>query len=313
MKKQSMNRGGFQKIIQNRKFRDNLSGYLFILPVFIFFMMFCGIPIFTTIFKYSYAQFNILGDFKWVGLDNFKELISDPMTKTIAWNGVKFLLILAPAQVICGLLFALGVHKTRNGVWKGILKTAIYFPSVVTTSAVAIAWGYMFNKDFGVINWVLRQLGIIEEGIPWLVSSKYAFAAILIFSIWKFTGTAFLYFIVGLGNVPESYYEAARIDGATERQVFFKITLPLITPSLFYVSLITIIWVAQCFDEPYFLTNGGPGDSTRTIAIYIYQKAFYSYNMGYASAIATVLFAVVFTLTIIQFVVQKKWVNYDYE
>lgn len=171
----------------------------------------------------------------------------------------------------------------------------------------------MFNKDFGVINWGLRQLGIIDEGIPWLVSSKYAFAAILIFSIWKFTGTAFLYFIVGLGNVPESYYEAARIDGANERQVFFKITLPLITPSLFYVSLITIIWVAQCFDEPYFLTNGGPGDSTRTIAIYIYQKAFYSYNMGYASAIATVLFVVVFTLTIIQFVVQKKWVNYDYE
>ena len=198
-------------------------------------------------------------------------------------------------------------------ILKYICRTAIYFPAIATTASVSIAWGYLFNKDLGVFNWALKELGIITEGIPWLTSSKFAMISIVIFSIWKFSGLHFLYYLIGFENIPVTYYEAARIDGAGEWTLFRKIVLPLLTPSIFYVLLTTMIGTMQAFDEPYFLTHGGPGDNTRTVAMFIYEKAFQSYDMGYASSVAALLFIAVFILTALQLYLQKKWVNYDYE
>jgi multiple sugar transport system permease protein len=137
--------------------------------------------------------------------------------------------------------------------------------------------------------------------------------AIVIFSIWKFTGLHFIYYLIGFENIPGGYYEAARIDGAGEFKIFTRITLPLLTPSIFYVFLTTLIGTMQAFDEPFFVTGGGPGDNTRTVALFIYEKAFQSYDMGYASAVAALLFIVIFVMTAIQMRVQNKWVVYDYE
>ncbi len=250
---------------------------------------------------------------EWVGLDNFTRMLQDPAARQMAWNIIRLPLYLVPAHTVVGLLFAYMVYKIKNRFLKYLSRTAIYFPVVATTASVAVAWGFLYNRDFGAINWILKTIGIIEEGIPWTNSTQYAIISIVIFSIWKFIGIHFLYYIIGLQNIPETYYEAAKIDGANEFQVFFKITLPLLSSSVFYVILTCMIGSMQCFDEPFFITGGGPGVNTKTVAIYIYETAFQSYEMGYASAIAAVLFVVVFMFTALQLWLQKKWVIYDYE
>lgn len=194
-------------------------------------------------------------------------------------------------------------------------RTVVYLPVLVTTSAVAIAWNFIFATESGPLNWVLTQVGLVgaEGKIAWLMDRRYAMWAIVIFSAWKFIGQYFLYYYVGMQNIPESYYEAARIDGANTFQMFRKITVPLITPTMFFVLIIVMTGAIQAFDEPYFITGGGPGYYTTNAALYIYRKAFKSYDMGYAAAISTILFLIVFVLTLIQLKMQKKWVNYDYE
>ena len=249
----------------------------------------------------------------WIGLDNFRRMLKDPSIPKIAWNVLRLPLYLVPAHVIFSLLMAYGVYRIPNKLFKGICRTAIYFPAITTTASVAIAWGYIFNKDFGLLNWALRTIGLISQNIPWTTSSRYAMPAIVIFSIWKFTGLHFIYYLIGLENVSTGYYEAARIDGANEWQIFTRVTIPLLTPSIFYVLLTTLIGTMQAFDEPFFVTGGGPGDNTRTVALFIYEKAFQSYDMGYASAVAALLFIVIFAMTAFQMKVQNRWVVYDCE
>lgn len=299
--------------LKSSQARENRSGFLFIAPMFVPFVVFTGIPVFITLFYLCFTQYNIMKPPTFVGLDNFIRMVSDPAAKQMAINVFRLPLYLVSAHTILGTLLAYLVYRTRSTLLKYITRSAIYFPVVVTTSSVAIAWGYLYNRDFGAINWILKQLGLIQEGIPWTTSSQYAMIAIVIFSLWKFVGMHFLYLLIGLQNIPETYYEASRIDGAGEFRVFFRITLPLLAPAIFYVVLTCMIGTMQCFEEPYFITKGGPGISTKTAAIYIYQTAFQSYEMGYASAIAAVLFLVVLAFTVIQLVMQKKWVNYDYD
>lgn len=292
---------------------ENISGFLFITPLMLVFLVFTGIPVVVTLFYLCFTKYNIMSSPKWVGLDNFIKLFQDPATPQIAWNVIRLPLYLVPAHVICSLLMAYGVYTLKNRVFKYVCRTAIYFPAIATTASVAIAWGFLFNKDLGVFNWALKSMGVIEEGIPWTTSSQYAMIAIVVFSIWKFTGLHFLYYLIGLENIPTTYYEAARMDDASEFKIFFKITLPLLSPSIFYVFLTGLIGTMQAFDEPFFLTGGGPGNNTRTAAMFIYEKAFQSYDMGYASAVAALMFLIVFAFTVIQLKAQTKWVVYDYE
>ena len=300
-------------LAHSRALKDNISGWAFVAPLLIFFLVFTGLPVIITLCYLCFTKYNILTDPAWIGLDNFAQMLKDPAIPRVAWNVIRLPLYLVPSHVCFSLLMAYGVYRIRNPFFKGFCRTAIYFPAITTTASVAIAWGYLFNKDFGVINWVLQMLGIIEEGIPWTTTTKYAMPAIVLFSIWKFTGLHFIYYLIGLENIPTGYYEAAKIDGASENKIFFHVTIPLLTPSIFYVFLTTLIGTMQAFDEPFFVTKGGPGDNTRTVALFIYEKAFQSYDMGYASAVAALLFIVIFIMTAVQMVGQKKWVVYDYE
>lgn len=165
------------------------------------------------------------------------------------------------------------------------------------------------------IYWLLQQVGILgpDQNVRWLISTETAMWAIVIFSAWKFIGQHFLYYFVGLQNIPDTYYEAAKIDGANSLQMFWKVTLPLITPTIFFILMVSLTGTMQAFDEPFFVTNGGPGYYTTNAALYIYRKAFQAYDMGYASAVAAILFIIVFLLTLLQLWSQKKWVVYDYE
>ncbi len=296
--------------LRNRSVKDNIAAYSFLSPAIIFYILFIGGPVIATIVL-SLFNYNLLNSPVFIGLQNFKALFSDPLTWQVIGNTMLLTGILVPIHVIIGLLLAALISHERNRIFKYFYRTTIYFPSLLTTSSVAVAWFYMFNYDFGVFNWILNSLGL--KGIPWLTSSKWVILAISLFSMWKFVGTPFLYYLIGLQNIPLGYYEAARVDGANKVQTFFRITLPLLSPTLFFVIVITIINTFQIFDEPYIITGGGPGNATRTLSLYIYEQSFKSYQMGFSSSIAFCLFLIVFIFTIIQLIFQKKWVTYDYE
>jgi multiple sugar transport system permease protein len=167
----------------------------------------------------------------------------------------------------------------------------------------------MFGTDTGFINYYIRNLGF--SNIPWMTDPVMIYVTIALFSMWKFIGTTFLYYFVGLQNIPATYHEAAIIDGAGKAQTFFRITLPLLSPTIFFVFVTNMIGVFQIFDEPFFLAYNNP--VARSFALHIYLNAFDNIRIGYASVLAMIMLAIIFTITAIQFSVQKKWVNYDYE
>lgn len=291
--------------------KENLAGYAFVAPAVLFFTVFVGLPILVNVTLLSFADFSLMGDFEWVGFENFRDVFSDPATPTILLNTLKLFAVLAPVHIIGGLVVASLINAVRNRFFHTVFRVSLYFPMVVTTASVAIVWGYLYDTDFGVFNWVLEQFGI--EKIRWLGDSHWALLSIAVFSAWKFIGNAFLYYYIGLRNVPESYMEAAQIDGASKWTAFFRIKIPLLTPTIFFVVTTTLINCFQVFDEPYFLTNGGPGVSSQTLAMQIYRKGFGQYHFGYASALGVILFVIVIVVTLIMFGTQKKWVTYDTE
>jgi multiple sugar transport system permease protein len=295
----------------HNKLMDTISGYLFISPALIAFILFIGGPVLLTVFFYDFTKYNIISPVKFDGFRNFIKIWKDPEVATVFLNTFKFVIILVPLHVVVGLLLALGVSRKIATPMKYFCRTAIYFPVVVTTASVTVVWAYLFNFDFGVVNYFLNIIGI--QSIPWLKSANWSYVTVAIFSLWKFVGNSFIFYLIGLQNIPDTYLEAAEIDGANRLTSFFKIKLPLLTPTIFFVLTIQLIGCFQIFDEPYLLTQGGPGDSTKTIALQIYQQAFRSYDMGYASAFAAILFVIILGITAIQFGLQKKWVTYDYE
>ena len=289
---------------------DAVSGYLFLLPALLAFLLFIGAPMVITIVL-SFFDYNMLQGSEWINFDNYIEFFKNPTSWQIIWNTFKLTLILVALHIVIALLLAFVIYKEKRGPVKYVYRTAVYLPSILTTASVAIAWYYMFNYDFGVFNWLLSQLGI--SGVKWLTSSSGVIVAICLFSLWKFVGTPFLYYLIGLQGIPDGYYEAAQIDGANKIQTFFHITLPMLTPTLFFVITITTINTFQIFDEPYIITNGGPGNASRTLALHVYEKAFKAYEMGYASSVSVVLFIIVLVITIILYSTQNKWVTYDVE
>lgn len=298
------------KRLYSKKKSDAVSGYLFLLPALLAFLLFIGAPMVITIVL-SFFDYNMLQGSEWINFDNYIEFFKNPTSWQIIWNTFKLTLILVALHIVIALLLAFVIYKEKRGPVKYVYRTAVYLPSILTTASVAIAWYYMFNYDFGVFNWLLSQLGI--SGVKWLTSSSGVIVVICLFSLWKFVGTPFLYYLIGLQGIPDGYYEAAQIDGANKIQTFFHITLPMLTPTLFFVITITTINTFQIFDEPYIITNGGPGNASRTLALHVYEKAFKAYEMGYASSVSVVLFIIVLVITIILYSTQNKWVTYDVE
>ena len=287
---------------------DNIAGYLFISPALIGFILFIGGPIILAAI-FSFFDYNMIQSPNFVGFDNIRRLLNDRLNGIAFINTLKFLSILVPIHCGLGLILAYLVSRTRR--FQFFFRSAIYFPAITTTASVAIIWGFLFSTDLGIVNYYVRLLG--STNIPWMTSSTFVYFTIALFSFWKFIGVTFLYYFIGLKNIPDVYYEAASIDGAGRFQTFFKITLPLLTPTIFFVVVTNIIGVFQIFDEPFLLTEGGPGDATRTVALQIYETAFRHMNIGYGATISFALFLIIMIITFIQFTGQKRWVNYDYE
>lgn len=298
----------FFRWLQGENQREALAGYLFILPTFIGYTTFIIGPILAAI-GISLTSYDILSPARFIGIENYAALVSDPRLHKVYLNTVYFTVVAVTLNVGIGLLLAVLINRHMPAFLKYVFRTAYFFPVLVALAYCSIIWQYLYQKDTGIINYYLGYLN--TPPIPWLSSPAWVMPSIIIMDVWKNTGFAMLVFLAGLQNIPQDYYESAQLDGAHHGQLFRFITLPLISPTLFFNLIIYMIGALQVFDSIIVLTQGGPGDASRSLVMYIYENAFQLFQMGYASAIAITLFIVIMLLTLVQFGVGRSWVHYE--
>lgn len=285
--------------------RNTLIGMSFILPNFIGFFIFILIPVAFS-FYLSFSKWDGFGPIEFTGLANFIKIFSDKYFFQAVWKTIWYAFFTVACTTALSLLFAVILNKKLPG--RNFFRSAIFFPYVASIVAVGVVWNMLFMKDFGPINEFLRFLGVTNPP-GWTASVKWALPAVVIVSIWKNMGYYMIVYLAALQDIPVELYEAATVDGASKWQQFRRITLPMLTPSTFFVVMMLTINCFKIFDLVYVMTEGGPGTATTMLANYIYNKAFISWDYGLASAASVVLFLLVATVTIIQFRVEKKWVS----
>jgi multiple sugar transport system permease protein len=293
--------------MQRAQVQEVFWAYLFIAPALIGLMIFTIIPIAAS-FVLSVFSWDFLTPPEFVGLANFQRLSTDSRLLTGFGITATYVVTHVAGTAGLGLLLALAVNRKLSTLLRSSLRAVYFFPVIVSIASVAIIWTYLFDVNRGIIDYYLTQLG--GPRIPWLSSSAWAMRSVILMSIWKSLGFNFVLFVAGLQNISREYYEAAEIDGAGSWGKFRHITIPLLSPTVFFIVVIGLIGAFQVFDAPYIMTTGGPGDATRTVGIFIYEHGIRFLRMGYASTIALALFAIIMLITILQFALSKKWVVY---
>lgn len=294
----------YKNILERKEYK---YGYLFIAPMFIGFAIFVLIPLIAIVYL-SFCDYSLLRGLSWCGLKNYIELFTKDKTFYISLvNTLKFTVLLIPSNLILCLGMATMLYKNIKGI--GFFRTAIFTPYVTNIVAWALVWKFMLQKDGGFINLILKLFSV--TGPDWLYTSNFAIPIVVLVTLLKGFGMNTIIFIGALQEVPEMYYEAASLDGASKRQQFWKITLPMIAPTIFLVIIITMIGSLKVFSQVNIMTQGGPGTSSYVLVYYIYQKAFKMSQFGYGSAISVVLFIMIMGLTLLQWKVRKKWVYYE--
>jgi len=283
------------------------TGILFILPILLGYLLFLFGPI-VYAFAMSFTNWSLLKELEFAGLDNYvRALAKDPVFWDTIGNTLYFTAGLVPLNMVLALALALLLKRKIRGI--GLFRTAIFTPVVVSLVVWSIVWKFIFSTDGGLVNLIIRTFGGTE--IPWLFSQTWTMPTVILVSALKNVGMNMVIFLAALHDVPKDYYEASRIDGASPWQTFRKITLPLIAPAVFMTAILTIIGSLKVFGQIYVMTEGGPGTSTYVMVYYIYKQAFRSYEFGYASALAFILFAVILILTLVQWNLRKRWVHYE--
>jgi multiple sugar transport system permease protein len=276
--------------------KDNLAALLFLSPTLIVFSAFILFPVFFS-FYLSFHNWNMFsGDTVFTGFDNYVKMFQSPEFWQVLKNTVIYTLGTIPINMTLALVTAYFLNKKIKG--KKFLRTALFAPVVISPVAAAVIWRWLYDPNFGIINYSLGFLGI--DPVNWLNDPTAAMFALIIMGVWKTFGINMVLFSAGLQGIPDSYYEAADIDGAGPWAKFWNITLPMLNPTTFFILVMSMIGSFQVFDIVYVLTSGGPLGSTKVMVFYIYEYAFKFFEMGYASAAAYILFAVLFVLTMIQ-------------
>lgn len=288
--------------------REALAGYLFIGPAFLALVIFLIAPILASLVL-AFMNYDILSAPEWVGTQNLTRMLGDGRLLKIYGNTAIFVLGATFLNNLLGFLLAMGVNRRMHGVPRYLLRTAIFFPVLTTTASLALVWQFLLTQDRGVVNYLLTQIGL--DPVPWLSSSRWALRSVILYDVWKSVGFLMVLYLAGLQGIPESLYEAARIDGANRLRLIRHVTLPLITPTAFFAIVISLIGAAQVFDNAWVLTGGGPGDASRLIVLYIYEVGFRRFEMGYASALSLTLFVILILLTLAQFGFSRRWVHYE--
>jgi multiple sugar transport system permease protein len=286
--------------------RDAVAAWLFLAPSLVLFITFTGLPV-VAAFLISFTQWDLFNPAQFVGLGNYMTLAGDRIFGKVMGNTAYFVLASVPAQMVLGLACALALNRGIKG--QTFFRIAYFLPVVTSTIAAALVWAWLFNSNFGLINALLSAFGVADPP-RWLGSTAWALPAVIVVSVWQNVGYAMVLFLAGLQNIPKDLYDAGAIDGAQGWKRFYYITLPMLSPTTFFVLIISIIGSFQVFELVFVMTNAGPANATNTLVFYIYQNGFQFYQMGYASAAAMVLFLIVLIATLVQYRLQTRWVHY---
>ena len=285
-----------------REMRREWTAYLFNAPGLILFAIFTVYALYTS-FMLSFHEWNLIGDEKrFVGLDNYREVLQDENFHEAIRNTVYFTVVSVPVTMIIALFLAVLLNTQIRGL--AIFRTAFYLPVITPLVVAAIIWSWLYQADTGLLNYYLQQLGIIEEPVYWLGNRDTAMPAVIAMNVWKGIGFNMIVYLAGLQAVPPEFYEAAEVDGAGWWDRFRRITLPLIAPTTFFLLVINTVGAMKAFTQVFVMTQGGPpgpGGSTTTIVYWIYQQAFVYFKMGYASALAYTTFFLLFAVSFMQF------------
>lgn len=272
--------------------------YVFVAPALAAIGLFFFVPVATALLL-SLTDFDIYGianrdHVRFIGAGNYRDLASEPLFWTALRNTAYFVIVAGPLGILLSLAAALLLND-RVVRWRSLFRTALFVPVVTTLVAVAIVWRYLYHPRFGLLATLLGFVGV--EPIDWLGDPRWAMPAIILLAIWKNLGFNMVIFLAGLQSIPERLYEAARIDGASRWQQLRYVTLPALAPTLVFVTIMTAIGYLQLFAEPYVMTQGGPSNSTLSLVLLMYQEGFRWWNLGYATAIAFALFAIILLLS----------------
>lgn len=289
----------FQNLLQNIFNNERIAGWVFILPALLGTLIFIVIPVICS-FGLSFTKWDLLNPIRFVGLDNYKEIFSEALFFKIFWNTVVFAISTSVLGVIIPLILACILNSKIRG--SEFYKTAYFLPFITPMIVIGVVWEWIFDPNIGLLNHILHL------HINWLYDTHFAMPALIIVSVWKLIGYNMVIFLSSLSGISQSMFEAAKIDGATPFQTLKNVTIPLLSPSIFFVVIITAISSFQVFDLIYLMTQGGPLDSTNVLVYAIYKNAFEYFNVGKASAIAYVLFFIILVLTLVQWSLRKKLV-----
>lgn len=291
---------------RRRRRQEILLAYLFLTPTIIGLLLFSLGPVIAG-FVISFTNWNLLLPPQWVGLENYKTLVNLDLPHKVLWNTFYYTIINVPLNMAIALAVAVLLNQKLRFV--SFYRAAYFLPVVSSTVAASLIWVWLLSPNFGPINYFLQSFGI--KGPPWLGSTTWAMPAVIIMSVWKGFGTNMLIFLAGLQGIPAELEEAAMMDGANRWQRFWRVTWPLLTPTTFFVLVISCIVSFQVFEQVYVMTNGGPAYATTVLGLFIYLNAFRYNNMGYAAAAAYILFAIIMVITLVQFRLQERWTNYE--
>lgn len=291
-----------------RKTKDALWAYFMIAPTMIGLIILNIYPVINTIYM-SFMKTGDFGKMSFTGFDNYIKLAGDNQVLRATWNTFQYTLGTVPVGVLLALLGAVLLNSKIKG--KTLFRTIYFLPVVSAPVAVAMVWRWLYNTEFGLFNYLLSVAGI--DKVPWLTSSTYAMTSIVVVGIWIKLGYNIIILLAGLQEIPETYYEAARIDGAGPVRQFFNITMPLVSPTLFFVVILTFIESLQVFDTIYMMVDkqNNAMESVQSLVYLFYQYAFVMNDKGYGSVIVTFLLLIILAITGIQMYFQKKWVHYD--
>lgn len=283
------------KVLNSHSF----AGLIFILPALLGTVIFIVLPVIAS-FGLSFTSWDLLNPIKFVGLENYKLIFTEPLFFQILLNTIVFALATSVFGVIIPLVLAAILNSKLRG--SEFFKTAYFLPFITPMIVIGIVWQWIFDPNIGILNRVLHM------HIQWLYDTHFALPALIMVTVWKLIGYNIVIFLSGFASIPDNLYEAAKIDGANPAQTFFNITIPMLSPTIFFVVIITAISSFQVFDLIYLMTQGGPLDSTNVLVYSIYKNAFEYFNVGKASAMAYVLFVIILVLTLVQWNLRKKLV-----
>lgn len=295
---------------RSRQSENTWSGYLFILPMLVIFSVFTVFPVLYSLYI-SFHDWPLMTSaadpHTFVGIDNYRRILVDPDFHKSFFNTIYYVL----GSVPTGLAISLGLAMLLNCGLKGVswYRTSFFTPVVTAGVAVGLLWRWVFNGEYGLLNYGLEMIHLPTQ--DWLNEPNHAMLTIIIASIWKGVGFSMVIFLAGLQGIPEHLYEAARLDGASAWRQFRHITLPLLSPTIFFVTVMSIIGSFQVFDMVYVMTGGGPLHATDVVIFYLFQYAFQRFQLGYAAAISYILFAVIFVLTLAQLRIFGRRVQYE--